>query len=106
MKHTPGPWRATYGKDARSNPAWRIDNESVALMAQLLDVYHDMSEEIAANAKLMAAAPRMLDGLLDARAFLKLQAKIDQWNPDFNKVEFKLIEFLDNIIQEAVTEEA
>lgn len=59
-KHTSGPW---YAVKLEANPdhAWAIDGELVEIAR--LSEWPDHMEEAEANARLIAAAPEMLDAL-------------------------------------------
>ena len=62
-EHTLGPWKAMPDTDTRGTPGWRIDSEDVSLLAWLADGYAagDMSDEIEANARLIASAPQLAE---------------------------------------------
>tara|TARA_R110000868_G_scaffold233914_1_gene487616 strand:- start:2131 stop:2442 length:312 start_codon:yes stop_codon:yes gene_type:complete len=67
-QHTPGPWRASRDKDARGWHGWRIDSASRALMvwAAWPSEEERDSNEAEATARLIAAAPDLLDALQTA----------------------------------------
>ena len=62
-KHTPGPWRAQF-REVTSAVA---SDGRVASLSQLNRVRRREPDEVAANARLIAAAPDMLEALEDAR---------------------------------------
>lgn len=65
-KHTPGPWVASKDQDARGWHGWRIDSDSRALMAW--GAWPSEAErdgiEAESTARLIAAAPELLQALL------------------------------------------
>lgn len=60
-KHTPGPWLAYYGSSEELVTIIDSQNEDICELAPFVDDYSE--EEMNANAKLMAAAPEMLEAL-------------------------------------------
>lgn len=63
--HTPGPWSTSKDQDARGRHGWRIDSASRDLMAWAAwpsEAERD-SIEAESTARLIAAAPDMLDAL-------------------------------------------
>lgn len=84
MTHTPGPWRAepwTYDEGRRVVLTIQTDNDAVA---QILDLWcpDDRKAESEANARLIAAAPMLLDELRETLNDL------DEWDgtPDAMEV--------------------
>ena len=75
-KHTPGPWEIepleVFGRGDREGTAhivlWDEDREGYTFVARALSFYDD---ESVANARLIAAAPTMLQDLIDAAAQLR-----------------------------------
>lgn len=63
MSHTPGPWTVALDRDTQGCNGWRIDSASRSLLAWLPWPMAVHSEEAKANAKLVAAAPDMLEAL-------------------------------------------
>ena len=71
-KHTPGPWVADsfpyYGHPARLTPTISINPVILGQVVKLpIAKVHRISDEHAANARLIAAAPDLLEALKDAR---------------------------------------
>jgi hypothetical protein len=66
-KHTPGPWTIVGAPDSKGN-LW-IDSAKT-VVATVQDNYHNKPELVAANAKLIAAAPAMLAALEAIHAVL------------------------------------
>lgn len=96
IKHTKGTWWACCTK---STPHYVFANEgerTICAMIQKQEMGEDLTaEEMQANAKLIAAAPKMLDALL------KLQYAVKHGNvKGLFEDEKKLI---DNAINEAIT---
>ena len=77
-EHTPGPWKAMPDTDTRGTPGWRIDSEDVSLLAWLADGYAagDMSDEIEANARLIASAPQLAEENAALRAQIQANATL------------------------------
>jgi hypothetical protein len=69
--HTPGPWRYGEASNAIINPRGR-------LIASLHGRDSDGEELIAADAKLLAAAPQLAEALRDVLAFLDPDSIADQ----------------------------
>ncbi len=76
-KHTPGPWRVDTDDDDLpiiGHPAWKCRRHGVAgewEIAKVEDLFEEHEEERLANAYLIAAAPSMLEAMIDAARFLK-----------------------------------
>ena len=80
-KSTPGPWHLEYTTPAEQIEIWHID-EQIALV----DGYSDAAENHA-NARLIAAAPAMLEALHHAVLFIKTMAgDTPEWGPHFLKI--------------------
>ena len=69
--HTSGPWCAEK-LDASPDHSWAIDSELVEI-ARLLE-WPDHQAEAEANARLIAAAPEMLEALVGLRDYLQTLA--------------------------------
>ena len=68
-KHTPGPWRISYGQYGMKRDSRQyIVSESNKAVASVLSPNRKNPRERAANARLIAAAPKMLEVLKIARA--------------------------------------
>ena len=83
--HTPGPWMA-YGKSitaiGRTNTADCAVWGSIACVLELLDIDEDGSEwaasgDIASNVALIAAAPEMLDMLVELQQCAQYWSEYD-----------------------------
>jgi len=70
MKHTPGPWKATYGQ-LDGITGWRISTPALYNMAWVWWEPPMLAHIQKANAKLMAKAPEMLTAINDALACLE-----------------------------------
>ena len=70
VAHTPGPWTASYDVMINGTPSYRIDSDTVKLMASMPFIDPGMHDEVAANARLIAAAPTMLETLHAVDRFL------------------------------------
>lgn len=72
-KSTPGPWSARYDETTRGLPSWRIDSPSISILAALTYPSagdKELAAEVAANAKLIAAAPELVDALKGVSRYL------------------------------------
>jgi len=75
-KHTPGPWKATADETVQGYPSYRIDSPTVSILASLVfETKEDRDSFGAANAKLIAAAPDLLEALQAIRARIN-----GEWN--------------------------
>jgi hypothetical protein len=73
-KHTPGPWHRVKHGDNESE-VYDINGKSKdGVMTMLAEVHHDWQEweEFEANARLIAAAPDMLEALKKARTCMSI----------------------------------
>lgn len=75
-KHTPGPWQAEWstreaGKEAKG---WHVFNEDDVDYNGVIADCPDCNENSEANARLIAAAPELLQCLLHARMLVAAQA--------------------------------
>lgn len=75
-KHTPGPWSVTESSDwtGMSGVSLGIDDaagQEGERDYHLATVVHGDPEELAANARLIAAAPELLEALEDALQYLQ-----------------------------------
>lgn len=75
MAHTPGPWQAQWirpdaSKGHKFEPICNIVAETPTGKVRIADIPDPLTEEEESNARLMAAAPGMLEALLDAEAGL------------------------------------
>lgn len=72
-KHTPGPWTPEFGEAYRVRA--QQDGGQVAIMKNLKGRHgfagRRNGDEVAANARLMAAAPELLEALQEAKAALE-----------------------------------
>lgn len=71
-KHTPGPWFARYSSKSRNTAI-----ESAPYAGNIGIVHGGLDPDCAANADLIAAAPKLLEALVDVMAW------IDGWDPGF-----------------------
>jgi hypothetical protein len=63
-KHTPGPWTAEFDITVQGLSCWRIESPTVRTLAALTFVNaRDATSYGAANARLIAAAPKLLAAL-------------------------------------------
>jgi hypothetical protein len=62
MKHTPGPW--VFYDDSNDGKTNRI--EIVAIGKTIAHIYHSVPQEDVPNARLIAAAPDLLEALKNA----------------------------------------
>jgi len=62
MKHTPGPWRADFGEAIRIKDA---QGNTICTVTHLTKAGRRKASEVEANAKLVAAAPELLEDLED-----------------------------------------
>lgn len=62
MNHTPGPWITRYSDDAPSGkPLFSVDSQSAIVCAGAME----------SDARLIAAAPALLEALLDALPYVE-----------------------------------
>ncbi len=105
-KHTPGPWKITDPFDnntKRASVYWKcIKDQSGITLAEVKGRHYGTKNTIAeANAKLIAAAPEMLNNLYNAEAFLLDHTGIDQTMDRLSpKV---LLQFIQTAIQKATS---
>lgn len=59
--HTPGPWHVGVGGNFHSNRVWTEDMRPVAGLCSMGTAPADIDPEAQANARLIAAAPELLD---------------------------------------------
>jgi len=71
MNHTPGPWHAKPETVYVPAQVWADGRE-------LAEVYGETHEAREANARLMAAAPVMLEALRDALRVLKVSTEMER----------------------------
>lgn len=78
-KHTPGPWTPEFGEAYRVRA--QQDGGQVAIMTNLKGrdglAGRRNGDEVAANARLIAAAPELLEALRIAREFMSIAS---DWN--------------------------
>ena len=77
MRHTRGPWHTQrpHGSDI---PVWGVDGKSHGCVA-LVNMSAERHAEAAANARLIAAAPTMYEGIGDFLAAYD-RARIGEWD--------------------------
>lgn len=80
-RHTPGPWRVEIwnysGRD--TVPTIQTDSDAVAQTCHLWRDGRDDSEEVAANARLIAAAPELLAFVQDAAGPFGTDGDPENW---------------------------
>ena len=76
-QHTPGPWHSQrpHGSDI---PVWGVDEKSRGCVA-LVNMSAERATEAAANARLIAAAPEMYEGIGDFLGAYD-RARIGDWD--------------------------
>jgi hypothetical protein len=62
-QHTPGPWREYNAKGSRILNNWSVCNRDGTRIANIEQMPGQSSEEEHANARLIAAAPELLEAL-------------------------------------------
>lgn len=96
MKHTPGPWqqfddggaineRHTYGPEY-ADCAWGPDGPGHSLIADCSPHGQRATEETIANARLIAAAPELLDALEAAADYLYNPFEPDNQSPIYERI--------------------
>jgi hypothetical protein len=89
LKHTPGPWKIIEGWNSKGEGKFfpsvilhgdlKQHNESLGRNSLCINVSHDQEiESIMANAKLISAAPSMIEALLKCRETLIMTSLIDK----------------------------
>ncbi len=67
MSHTPGPWevhsRVWHGKEGGGHAFLEVGSETSAFWVARVQTFDDDKGEYSANARLIAAAPEMLEAL-------------------------------------------
>ena len=71
-KHTPGPWRVQRQNPSPTTGEWMISGANPGYLAEVRDCG---SGDVQANARLIAAAPDLLDALKDALCALECCGK-------------------------------
>lgn len=81
-KHTPGPWEAEVRTPIGITYVWQGGTENA-----IAKVYAGVIEDAEANARLIAAAPELLDALKDAadQLFRLALADAHRWTGDANR---------------------
>jgi hypothetical protein len=74
--HTPGPWSYTFDKTVQGIPAYRIDSATLSCMASLVIGDDTVADEVKANARLIAAAPELLQLLSVTVSYLDPRSEL------------------------------
>jgi len=77
-KHTPGPWIAlnNKGNSGKILTKWHIASGAISIA-----VITEKGNDTIANAKLIAAAPEMLDFIMNvARCYISSHSNKEDWN--------------------------
>jgi hypothetical protein len=70
-QHTPGPWQNYNSSNGRIYKSWSVCNRDGSRIAKIEQMPGQSSEEEAANARLIASAPDLLEALQDAEFLLR-----------------------------------
>ena len=84
LKHTPGKWGPVYGHisgDAKGVQA-ESDGQIGKNIVNFRGISRPYSEEGRANARLIAAAPEMLEALIDIHGVLCTTARLQDWHDE------------------------
>ncbi len=79
MRHTPGPWRAAGPHDVNGEPVAYIYQEQEGQSHALAIVRMDSKTSPEANARLIAAAPELLEVAQNALAFLSVSSETGEY---------------------------
>ncbi len=87
FKGTPGKWLAKL-EDGRNAHDIIVDREDYAWVASVHQQFHDVAtvEQAEANAKLIAAAPELLEALILARAVILSKRDMDGLSPKGSEI--------------------
>lgn len=105
-EHTPGPWTASIGSRGARIHVANDANHPLSFGFGWSELDHALVREAQANARLIAAAPKMLDKLHEVRRYLeqagecKTPAELDDW---FTNNVDDSIEELTDVITEATS---
>src|SRR5712692_4636849 len=76
-EHTPGPWTLSHGLVRPDSPRCRIVSGEKGASLTFVNIWHDAPEEAEANARLIAAAPELLEAVQTTLVFLMSKARRD-----------------------------
>ncbi len=85
--HTPGPWRIDTWiyQNAREVVTIQTDKDAIATACNLWRDGDDSTFEVMANARLIAAAPELLEACMVALAAIKSEYPLEHGNPTIGR---------------------